>query len=353
MESPKAPPDPRIASAVWLVVAIVFAALSAYLTHVITRVDRHPRQLGLAVFASERGATGSTAPRNGASHAEPTVEFVTENDGIDLSFSNLAGDPGLDRLVFGPVPKGDEDRVSCEAGFENLTELAGTPPLAVDRVRVVASPAETDAIYAELGLPLPGLARSKVDASDPVSMLNLRTAYESDDRRALSFFAIRLSQAADAGDAITCHIPNLVVHDTFTSRAFRVVIVRAQNVPLKLNDPDSVSFTDEDEHDARVTTVNSGVTDFGTTVLGPFPKTPVKGKFPTRCAPGPGRSSCGPIQKFASDDVVLEFAWDSITATQRRDIYIVIVGSLIALAAAALIEASRPYIDMFVARLSK
>jgi hypothetical protein len=79
----------------------------------------------------------------------------------------------------------------------------------------------------------------------------------------------------------------------------------------------------------------------------------VKGKFPTRCAPGPGRSSCGPIQKFASDDVVLEFAWDSITATQRRDIYIVIVGSLIALAAAALIEASRPYIDMFVARLSK
>jgi hypothetical protein len=358
MESPKTPPDPRIASAVWLVVALVFSAISAYLTHMITEVNRDPPQLGIAVYASDGAApqaTASGAPALQAtasgSRAEPTVEFVAENDGIDLTFSNLAADPALDRLLFGPVPKALEHEVRCEAGFEEDLGLDG-PPLAIDATRIVGTPGETDAVYAELGLPLPEYAPSNPVAGDPLSLLNVKRAYEGNDPNALSFFSIQMSRAAKAGDAISCRIPDVVVHDTFTSRAFRVVVVRAALVPLRLNDPDSVSFTDEDEHDARVSTVNSGVTVLGTTVLAPFPKKPVKARFPTRCVERPVRSVCTPSTKFVSDDVVLEFAWDSITATQHRDIYIVIIGSLIALAAAALIEASRPFIDRFVARFS-
>lgn len=349
MDSSKTP-NPRIASAVWLVVALVFSAMSAYLTHVITRVDRHPPQLGIAIYASDGAARASQGTAS-ASRAEPTVEFVAENDGIDLTFSNLVADPALDRLLFGPVPKTLEQRVRCEAGFEENLGL-DEPPLAIDTTRIVGTADETDAIYAELGLPLPDYQSPHPVAGDPLSLFNVNRDYEGDDPRALSFFSIQMSRAASAGDAISCHIPDLVVHETFTSRAFRVVVVRATMVPLSLHDPDSVSFTDEDEHDARVSTVNSGVTALGTTVIAPFPKTPVKARFPTRCQEYPIRLACAPSRKFASDDAVLEFAWDSITATQRRDIYIVIIGSLIALAAAALIEASRPFIDQFVARFS-
>jgi hypothetical protein len=351
MGTSKTPPDPRIASVVWVLVAVVFSAMSAYLTHVITRVDRHPQQLGIAVYLSDH-ATSPVRRASVVARAEPTVEFVSEDDGIDLTFSNLAGDPNLDRLLFGPIPKDLEKVVRCDGGFQGLDELLRVPPIPIDATRIVGTPSETNAVYAELGLALPGFAPPPPDASDPAAIVLLQRNYDGSDPRALSFFSIRLARAPEPGDAITCHIPNVIVHETFTSRAFRLVIVRATNAPLELSDPDSVSFTDEDEHDARVTTVNSGVTVLGTSVFAPFPKTPVKGKFPTRCEAYSTISTCGAGQKFVSDDVVLAFAWDSITATQRRDIYIVIIGSLIALAAAALIEASRPFIDLFVSRFS-
>jgi hypothetical protein len=51
--------------------------------------------------------------------------------------------------------------------------------------------------------------------------------------------------------------------------------------------------------------------------------------------------------------VTEHFAWESKSATSRRDILITLIGTLIALGAAALIEACRPYIEILVRQRPK
>jgi hypothetical protein len=344
MESQKAAFEPPLASAVWLVVALVLAALSIYLTHLITNVDRHPRQLGLLVYAEVGSAAAST------SLPGPRLSFVTTQRGLDLTFERLSENPQLVQLVFGPIPREIVDTVRCKTGLDD--DLRDSPTLAPGTMHTIASPAKTDEIYSELGLrPLPAGPAHPV-AGDLRSFLNGRTDYESGDPRAQPFLALSVPRGGTArAEAITCHLPDLVVHDTFTSRTFQLVVPRDTSGGLKLVDPDAVSFVDEDEHDPRASTVNTGSMHFGTTVPGPFPRSTVKRTFPAQCVEVPVRGSCVPPLPFDSGDLIIEFAWDSITAAQVRDIYIVIIGSLIALAAAAVIEAARPFIELYVSRV--
>ncbi len=72
---------------------------------------------------------------------------------------------------------------------------------------------------------------------------------------------------------------------------------------------------------ARVANESEGITQLGFAYARPFDAT-----YPTR-------------------DLVLHYSWDSIDATAVRDIIFVVIGTLVAIAAAALIEAVRPYID--------
>jgi hypothetical protein len=115
---------------------------------------------------------------------------------------------------------------------------------------------------------------------------------------------------------IECTFPTSVENETYVSRSLRVVTLGGPlaggTISLDDRDP-SIQVTSEATGETRLASADTAA--------------------PT------------------SDGVrSLRFTWDSLQASQRRDLLLIIIGTLIALAAAATIEAARPYIDIVTRR---
>ena len=139
----------------------------------------------------------------------------------------------------------------------------------------------------------------------------------------------------DETDELTCVLPIDVAHDTYTSRSFEVAISEGLPDPAVIPPerkeqstfPNRVSLDDGDAQEIHVTNRGTGETLLASSITGPF---------------------AGYDATDLHHAVTVRFAWESVTATSYRDIYITVIGTLIALGAAALIEACRPYIDRLV-----
>jgi hypothetical protein len=136
---------------------------------------------------------------------------------------------------------------------------------------------------------------------------------------------------------VRCVLPSFVVHDTFTSRSINIAVRSSTDVFADANDeltpesdravePYRIAFDDADADEMRISDTDSGEMRFATNYV--VPKHPDDG---------------------TARGTHLRYTWNSLTADQHRDIYIVIIGSLIALAAAAVIEAVRPSVEALVA----
>jgi hypothetical protein len=115
---------------------------------------------------------------------------------------------------------------------------------------------------------------------------------------------------------IECTLPTSVANETYVSRSLRVATLggRLSGGTISLDDRDpNIQVTNEATGETRLASADTAT--------------------PT------------------SDGVrSLRFTWDSLQASQRRDLLLIIIGTLIALAAAATIEAARPYIEIVTRR---
>ena len=115
---------------------------------------------------------------------------------------------------------------------------------------------------------------------------------------------------------VECNLPTSVENETYVSRSLRIATLGGPlsggTVSLGDRDP-NIQVTNEATGDTRLASADTAA-----------PK---------------------------SDGVrSLRFTWDSQQASQRRDLLLIIIGTLIALAAAATIEAARPYIEVVTRR---
>jgi hypothetical protein len=115
---------------------------------------------------------------------------------------------------------------------------------------------------------------------------------------------------------LECNLPTSVDDETYVSRSLRVATLGGPLAggTISLDDPDpSIQVTNEATGETRLASADT--------------------------APA------------TSDGVrSLRFTWDSLQASQRRDLLLIVIGTLIALAAAATIEAARPYIEIATRR---
>jgi hypothetical protein len=145
--------------------------------------------------------------------------------------------------------------------------------------------------------------------------------------------------------SLTCSLPSDVTDDTYTSRALDVTVsdglfAPAGSHPLDLLTlpkqenffPRQLSLHNDDAQEIHVSNIETGATLLASSVTAPF-----TGYDPTDL----------------HHAVTEHFAWESKSATSRRDILITLIGTLIALGAAALIEACRPYIEILVRQRPK
>jgi len=299
----------RADSAIWLLVAALLFAGSAILTSVITHVERHSPQVGLVLSFS-----GPEQSR------KPTAAFYAEDRDLLLVIDNIEN--RLKDIRFGPLPDQKVAEVRCSED-DLATSLAYGSPIVHGRLE----PAPRRDIH-----------RVRVAYKAPqfydIDIAKLNREYP---------YKLHLSKYKDNVPKtlrrVECRLPSIVVHDTFTSRTLEAIVHRG----LIFNEstgnvevdsyvlPESVSLTDEDARDIQVTNLNTGETRLGSTMFVPA---------------GPG--SANDVELSGKTDTTLTFTWDSIPAGEHRDIYIVMIGSLIALGAAAAIEAVRPYIKNLV-----
>jgi hypothetical protein len=144
-----------------------------------------------------------------------------------------------------------------------------------------------------------------------------------------------LREAFDETDRLTCSLPIDVAHETYTSRSFDVAVSEGLPdpavIPAETNQqsifPRQVSLHDDDAQEIHVTNRGTGETLLASSITGPF---------------------AGYDASDLHHAVTIHFQWESVSATSYRDIFITVIGTLIALGAAATIEACRPYVERLV-----
>jgi hypothetical protein len=287
-------------TAIWLGAALLLAVMSAGLTWWITGVDRTPPQIGieLGFDLTTKAVRSSMTP--------PTVVMTSLGNTLRIAFDNVDRH-NIEDLNFGPFLDGSERNVSC-ANDEFHSGLGYIESQPIDLKTQPLSDSESTS--------------TKVDGKRHPVMVDVETAN------------VPVLAQGDAFLNVVCEMPSPLVHDTYTSRSLVVIQRGSQDRDTKniaLSDYDNIPFDsqritldDADADEIHVTDINSGDTRI---------------------------SSTFPLVRGTDDahGAELKYHWESITAAQHRDIVIVVIGSLIALAAAALIEALRPYVDHLVA----
>jgi hypothetical protein len=286
-------------TAIWLGTALILAVISAGLTWWITSVNRTPAQNGIELGFDLTGTALS------ASVTPPNVVLTSLGNTLRIAFNNVDR-RSIEDLNVGPLLDGNERNVRCENDELDAT-LGYIEQLPIDTKSQPLSNSE--------------LRATEVDESRHPVMIEVETK------------GVSVRSPGDIFINVVCEMPSPVVHDTYTSRSLVVVQRGSQDrdtQKIALSDYDNIPFdaqritlNDADADEIHVTDLNSGDTRI---------------------------SSTFPVVRGTADatGAKLKYHWESITAAQQRDIVIVVIGSLIALAAAALIEALRPYVDQLV-----
>jgi hypothetical protein len=275
----------RADSALWIGIALLLFAISGILTLHITSVKRNPPQNGIELAFDDD-------PKADVSAASPEVRVISEGGYLDVVITKI--DPHFIRTIkIGPAL---DDYIRCASypfGFIDSRVSQFDERRFLPTMRPSTNFEEylahiSGSSFADISVAqLPGLSESPGDVT------------------------------------VMCEIRSTVVHDTYTSRSF-IITMRGTPNPLvpyeeeSLTDAAQFSLDEPDAEEIHVTDMNSGET-----------------RLASRFTVGQSEPK----------DFQLKFTWESITAAQRRDVYIVVIGSLIALGAAAAIEAARPYID--------
>jgi hypothetical protein len=326
----------RVDTLIWLGFALVLFALSAWMTAVIVKVERTPQQRGIAVTF-----VGLAKPER-----LPNVGFTVQDKGLGLSITGIARSISTVRL--GTFPAAAEGAVSCEAGNRTIAAswATATDDEKAMTAHVGAQPTpqtyviQLGALQARLPQPSAKSVQQALDAQeDQAAALQGGKSVHHDMTAAQEAAADRegaaLQQSFDETDRLTCVLPIDVAHDTYTSRSFEVAMSEGLPDPavippdskLQSTFPNRVSLDDGDAQEIHVTNRGTGETLLASSITGPF---------------------AGYDATDLHHAVTVRFAWESVTATSSRDIYITVIGTLIALGAAALIEACRPYIEQLV-----
>jgi hypothetical protein len=302
----------RVDTLIWLGLALILFATSAWLTAVIVKIERTPQQRGSAVTFVGVGK---------ASHL-PTVLYTVKDKGIELSIAGVAQSISIVRL--GTFPAAAEAAVSCGAGNRTIAPswATATTDEAAMTARVDTQPTPRTYVV-RLGALQPRLpeasARSvqkALDAQeDQAAHMQGGEAIHHDMTAAQEAAADReraaLREAFDETDRLTCSLPIDVAHETNQQSIF----------------PRQVSLHDDDAQEIHVTNRGTGETLLASSITGPF---------------------AGYDASDLHHAVTIHFQWESVSATSYRDIFITVIGTLIALGAAATIEACRPYVERLV-----
>ncbi len=326
----------RVDTLIWLGFALVLFALSAWMTAVIVKVERTPQQRGIAVTF-----VGLEKPAN-----LPSVGFTVQEKGLGLSIAGIARSISTVRL--GTFPAAAEAAVSCEAGNRTIATSWATATVDETAMTTHVDAQPTPRTYVmqlgdlrkRLSQPTAKSVQADLDAQeDQAAILQGGKAVHHDMTAAQEAEADRegaaLQRSLDETDRLTCVLPIDVAHDTYTSRSFEVAMSEGLPDPavippeqkLQSTFPKRVSLDDGDAQEIHVTNRGTGETLLASSIAGPF---------------------AGYDATDLHHAVTVRFAWESVTATSSRDIYITVIGTLIALGAAALIEACRPYIEQLV-----
>jgi hypothetical protein len=324
----------RVDTLIWLVLALALFGISARMTYTITKVENTPDQSGLAVTFINRGAAPQRLPR---------VSFAVQGGALALTIDGIAS--SITDIRLGTFPRSAETGVACDTinrtnndSWDTATDdespmVAANPTKAVPRTFVL----HLGGLKASLPKPTAQSLESNVNtemdlaaimSGEKPTHLKMNAADLERERKML------MTELTHT-DTATCSLPIGFAHDTFTSRSFDVPV--SEQLPDSKGNqtsvfPKQVSVTDKDAQEIHVTNVASGVTLLASSITGPFP---------------------GYDDTSVHHAVTLHFQWESISADSYRDIYITLIGTLIALGAAGLIEACRPYVEVLVMRSQK
>ncbi len=288
MSSSRLLPKLRRDSAIWLVVAAILFAISAILTSLVTYVERAPPQRGIEI-----SVTGPPEIQR------PRFDFHVVGEHLILKIDKI--DPRLEVIRFGPFPA-NAGQVTCAD-----TSFPFSPPNA----------------------DFPGRSEpSTFGEKEDVQF----TPNPPNDEKDANSYAINVFEIDEVqgtppdGIHVECNLPSAVAKDTFVSRSFEVISLEhtfdSKSTRGSLLGAETVAFSDEDSDAMTATDLGTGETRLGSVIAGRFSGT-----------------------ESGFNHTAIEFRWNSIVASQSRDIVLIVIGSLIALGAAAVIESLRPYID--------
>jgi hypothetical protein len=325
----------RIDTIIWLGLSLVLFAISAWMTYWITKVERTPQQRGVAVTFFD----AATTPRL------PAAVFSVKERGMQLDVDGI--EARLTTIRIGAFQAPAWSGVTCTTIVRTIAPswAAATADEAPMSPPITGKPLPQSLVLAlgaakQQTVPQP-TARSLQQDADIQAEQAARmsgTTFVPHDKSAAQLAAADRSWNAfltglRATDHVTCDLPIDVAHDTYTSRSFDVAVSEGLADTLVIPGrqttifPRQVALHDDDAQEIHVTNRASGTTLLASSATGPY---------------------LGYDTQDLHHPVVLHFEWDSVSATSWRDIYITVIGTLIALGAAALIEACRPYVEKLV-----
>ncbi|MDQ0392638.1 hypothetical protein [Labrys monachus] len=294
----------RVDTIAWAIICASCVAATLWLTSLVTHVERSPAQKGLNfMFEAPPGTSG------------PQIDLRAVENGMRIIFRQI--DSSITRIRIGPFAAGTTPECYKSVSSEKFVRgKAGS----------LVSPSLSERLSA-------GIPESNI----------------FDDQSSYSY---EIKFTGPAPNFVDCDTPNVSVHDTFSTRSLQVSEELAtapedeSRVLSNLGFPDQpsqplsastnligasqVAFDDEDADEVRSVNLVTGSEMLGSVVSLP--------KVDTSNSSG-----------LAAPKV--KFIWQSVTASETRDIIFIVIGTLVALAVAALIEIGRPYVEGKVVQL--